>query len=269
VVTLFEYRSFRNRVLEGQPIGGVWLNLGSPDATEIACLAGHDWLLIDLEHGSGGLHDLKHQLWAAQAGQSAPVVRVASLNEAEIKRVLDLRPAGVMIPNVQDSAQAAQAVQAVRIPPVGERGAATSTRASAYGYGYNDYLSDANESVLLVVQIECRKAVEDARRIAALQGIDVLFVGPVDLSTSLGGGDPRAVSPELFEQSLRVVAEACAAAGKAAGILARSAEQAAKFRQMGFTFIAMGSDRGILASGFRRNAEALKAVLSAPAVSEV
>ncbi len=172
------------------PAWGVWLNLGSAVSAEIASLAGYDWLLVDLEHGSGDSRDLSLQLWAAQAGESATIVRVASLNAAEIKRVLDMGPAGVMIPNVETLAQAQAAVAAVRIPPLGARGAATSTRSSRYGFGYEHYIQTANRDLQLVVQIESVIGVENAAAIACTPGIDALFVGPLDLSVSMGITDP-------------------------------------------------------------------------------
>lgn len=235
----------------------MWLNLGSAVSAEIASLAGYDWLLVDLEHGSGDYRDLAHQLWAAQAGPAQVVVRVGGLDSVEIKRVLDLGPAGVMIPNVETPEQAAAAVAAVRIPPLGARGAATSTRASGYGFTYNRYLSGSNREVLLTVQIESAQAVENAGAIAATAGIDVLFIGPLDLSVSLGVG-ATAEDALRFSAALQTVVASAAAHGKPAGILARNAEQAQQYLRMGFTFIAMGSDRGMLASGMRHGMEALR-----------
>lgn len=245
--------TFRSAVLAPTPRCGVWLNLGSPVAAEIAALAGYDWYLIDLEHGSGDYGDLQRQLWALQAGAGSAVVRVAGHDGAEIKRVLDLGPGGLMVPNVANKAEARSVVRAARIPPLGERGAATSTRASRYGYGYERYLAESNRELLLAVQIESREGVAEAAAIAGVEGIDVLFVGPVDLGASLGEtAGPR------FDEALRQVVAGARAAGKAAGILARNKDQAAAYRKMGFTFLAMGSDRGLLASGLRRNLESMR-----------
>lgn len=248
-------------LLEGRGVPiGVWLNLGSPVSAEIASLAGYDWLLVDLEHGSGGFTELSLQLWAAQAGAAAVVARVPSLDPAAFKRALDMGAHGVMVPNVETVAQAEEAVRAARLPPLGRRGVATSTRASGYGYYYEDYVATANSQVLLVAQIESSRGLENAAAIAALPGIDVLFVGPLDLSVSLGVADPG--SSELFRAALEKVCRAAAGAGKTAGILARDEAQAKEYLELGFRFIAMGSDRGMLASAMQRGTAALRALVA-------
>jgi 4-hydroxy-2-oxoheptanedioate aldolase len=235
---------------------GVWLNLGSAVSAEIAALAGYDWLLVDLEHGSGDYRDLSQQLWAAQAGDASVIVRVPALSAAEIKRVLDLGPQGVMIPNIESVEQAVAAVQAVRIPPLGGRGAATSTRASGYGYGYEAYVRESNSSLLLAVQIESVEGLANAAGIAAVNGIDVLFVGPLDLSVSMGIRDPQ--RDERFQQALISVVEAAHRSRKSAGILARNEAEAELYLSMGFRLLAAGSDRGMLASAMRKGADALR-----------
>ena len=242
---------------------GVWLNLGSAVSAEIAALAGYDWLLIDLEHGSGDYRDLSHQLWAAQAGEASVIVRVTALSAPDIKRVLDLGAHGLMLPNIETVEQAIAAVEAVRIPPLGLRGAATSTRASLYGYGYEAYIREANDSVLLAVQIESVQGLANAAQIAAVEGIDLLFVGPLDLSISMGIQEPQ--QDERFREALLSVVEAANRSHKPAGILARNEAEAELYLSMGFRFLANGSDRGILASAMRKGAAALKAMAARPA----
>jgi 2-keto-3-deoxy-L-rhamnonate aldolase RhmA len=244
----------------GTPQMGVWLNLGSAVSAEIASLAGYDWLLIDLEHGSGDYRDLSQQLWAAQAGDASAIVRVTALSAPDIKRVLDLGPHGVMLPNIETVEQAVSAVEAVRIPPLGLRGAATSTRASLYGYGYEAYISEANSSILLAVQIESVTGLANAAEIAAVEGIDVLFVGPLDLSISMGIQEPQ--QDQRFRDALLSVVQAANRSNKAAGILARNEAEAELYLTMGFRLLASGSDRGILASTMRKGAAALKALAS-------
>ncbi len=239
---------------------GVWLNLGSAVSAEIAAHAGYDWLLIDLEHGSGDYRDLSQQLWAAQAGDAAVIVRVTALSAPDIKRVLDLGPHGVMLPNIETVEQAVSAVEAVRIPPLGLRGAATSTRASLYGYGYEAYIREANSSIVLAVQIESVSGLANAAEIAAVEGIDVLFVGPLDLSISMGIQEPQ--QDERFHEALLSVVQAANRSNKAAGILARNESEAERYLTMGFRLVASGSDRGILASTMSKGAAALKAVAS-------
>jgi 4-hydroxy-2-oxoheptanedioate aldolase len=243
----------RSRILSGEACPGTWLNLGSPLSAEIAGLAGFDWVLIDREHGSGDERDLSMQVLAAQCGGAASIVRVSGIDAAEIKRALDWGPAGIMVPSVDTREQAQQVLRAVRIPPLGTRGAASSTRASRYGFGYQEYLAHGNEMLVTMLQIESATALANCEEIAAVDGADVLFVGPTDLSISLGTTD----SSEEFQTAIARISIAAKGAGKAAGILARTPAQAASFRSLGYTVIAMESDRGLLAKGFRRAVEAL------------
>lgn len=240
----------------GSPQMGMWLNLGSAVSAEIAALAGYDWVLVDLEHGSGDYRDLAQQLWALQAGETSAIVRVTALSPPDIKRVLDLGPHGIMLPNIGNVDQALSAVQAVRIPPLGARGAATSTRASGYGYGYEAYVRESNSSLLLAVQIESVEGLANAAGIAAVDGIDVLFVGPLDLSVSMGIRDPR--QDERFRQALVSVVEAAHRSRKSVGILARNEAEVELYLSMGFRLLASGSDRGMLASAMRKGADTLR-----------
>jgi 2-keto-3-deoxy-L-rhamnonate aldolase RhmA len=230
----------------------MWLNMGSGAAAEMAALCAFDWVLIDREHGAGGYQNLAEQLWALQAGPTTPIVRVSHLSASEMKRCLDAGCGGIMVPNVNSAAEAARAAEAFRLAPVGLRGAATSTRSSLYGYGYEDYVTNANDALTLVVQIESCEAVAEVDQIAATPGVDVLFVGPTDLGTSL-----RSQSSITFDSALRDVLAAASAHGKAAGILARTPQDARAYIERGFNFISCGSDRGVLAGGIRANAAAL------------
>jgi 4-hydroxy-2-oxoheptanedioate aldolase len=246
----------RQRVASGESLAGTWLNLGSPFSAEIAALAGFDWVLIDREHGSGGETGMALQIMAAAAGGAAPIVRVGAIDRAEIKRALDAGASGIMAPCVDTPEQAEALVRAIRLAPVGDRGAAISTRASGYGFRYREYLDTANDGLLTIAQIESVTALEHCARIAAVDGVDVLFVGPTDLATSMR----IPPSDERFAAALDLVAHTAAAAGKAAGILARTAADAERYRQLGYRFISLASDRGLLADGFRRAAEQLGAM---------
>ena len=244
----------RERVLCGELFGGAWLNLGSDVAAEIAGKAGFDWLLLDMEHGSGDYKDLFHQLQALAGSSSAGIVRVAEPRASELKRVLDMGPSGLMVPCVDSPEEAHELVRMVRIPPLGTRGAASSTRASGYGFGYEKYLAEANDGLLLVAQIESRLGVSNAEAIAAVEGIDVLFVGPTDLSIDLGIREQY--QEASFQAALDTVVAGARRHGKAAGILARNHEQAAGYIARGFSFVSVGSDRGLISNGMRKNAEA-------------
>jgi 4-hydroxy-2-oxoheptanedioate aldolase len=253
----------RRRLLARATLSGAWLSLGSSIAAEIAGASGFDWLLFDLEHGTSEYSDLLHQLQATAGFPVASIVRVPGIDGATFKRVLDLGPHGLMVPNVQSAAQAEEIMRLVRVPPKGVRGAAQSTRASGYGMAYERYLREANETICVTVQIESAAGVRNAAAIAAVDGIDALFVGPTDLSIDLGTEANRPRGP--FREAVQAIADAAIANGKAAGVLVRDAVQAADYMEMGYTFIALGSDRGLIASGMQRNAKALSEAAAAQA----
>jgi 4-hydroxy-2-oxoheptanedioate aldolase len=243
----------RQRALQARLFAGAWLNMGSSDTAEIAGLAGYDWVLIDLEHGSGDHKDLLHQLQALEAYPTATVVRVPNIDAVVFKQVLDLGPSGIMVPNVETAEQAHQLISCVRIPPLGKRGAATSTRNSGYGFHYAQYLAEANDNLLVAAQIESRVGLANVEAIAAVDGIDVLFVGPTDLSIDLGlSSDPE--QPE-FREALVRIATAAEHHGKVAGTLVRNPQQASQYLALGYRFIALGSDRGMVIQGMKANAE--------------
>jgi 2-keto-3-deoxy-L-rhamnonate aldolase RhmA len=234
-----------------RPAIGTFVNLGSALATEACAVAGLDWLLVDLEHGSGSEDALVGQVLAAAAHDVPLFVRIESLERIRVGRVLDLGVAGVMIPRVADAAEARQVVRWARYPPQGERGLATYNRACAYGTR-TEALSTANDEVTVIVQIETRRALDDVEEIAATPGVDALFVGPLDLSQALGvQGDYEA---PVFQEAVAYVATAAADHGIVAGILARDREAADRYAASGFGLIAVGSDFTFLMEGARRAA---------------
>jgi 4-hydroxy-2-oxoheptanedioate aldolase len=243
--------------LAGELLAGAWCNLGSSLTVEIAGLAGFDWITIDLEHGSGDYESLVHQMQAAAATPAAPIVRVAWNDAPRFKRVLDLGASGVIVPYVSTPAEAEMAARAMRYPPDGVRGVAKLNRACGFGQDFDDYLARANEELLTVVQIETREALDNVADIAAVDGVDVLFVGPLDLSVGLG--IPQQFEHSRFRAAMAAVADACRAAGKAAGTLILSPELLPRTIEAGFTFIGCGSDGGMVARGMREAAAALKA----------
>lgn len=249
----------RDEVLSGKFFGGAWLSLGSAITAEIAGRAGFDWLLLDMEHGCGDYGDLMHQIQALDTSASGTIVRVPIAEASVFKRVLDMGPAGLMIPNVVNQQMARHVVEIARVSPKGSRGLAQTTRASGYGSAYEDYKDSVNEGLLLIGQIESREAIDNIDEIAAVEGIDVLFVGPLDLSIDL---ETDHDSTQFLEAIARVAA-AAQNHGKAAGVLVRNSKQANDYRALGYSFIAMGSDRGLVISGMKRNSEFF-ASLSAP-----
>jgi 4-hydroxy-2-oxoheptanedioate aldolase len=245
----------RARVLSRELVVGTWLNLGSSLTAEIAGQAGFDWVLLDVEHGAGDHESLLHQLQAVAGTPAVPLVRIAWNDLPRFKRVLDLGAAGVMVPYVTSPEEAKQAAAAMRYPPQGLRGVAGSVRAAAFGTEVDQYLREANDHLLTIAQIETVSALDSLEGIAAVEGIDVLFVGPMDLSFSLGV--PRQYDHPTFRDALLRVSRVAKEAGKAAGILLMRPDQIDQTIADGYTFIGLGSDGGAVVEGLRAVSAAL------------
>ncbi len=250
--------SLRARARSRELMVGTFLNLGSTATAEMAALAGFDWLLIDCEHGLSDFGTLFHQLQATARTQAAPIVRVQWNEAPVIKRILDLGPAGIMVPMVNTAEDARAAARHVSYPPEGVRGVAKMNRACAYGQSFREYFDHGSKDLLLIAQIETPEAVANADSIAAVERVDVLFVGPTDLGVNMG--IPDALDDPAFMAALERVSRAALAHGKCAGILAASAEALGKFRPLGYTFMAASADSAMVASGMRSLATSLRAI---------
>lgn len=247
---------FRRRALAREWLCGTFLNIGSPITTEIAGLAGFDWVLIDHEHGPGGEDTLLHQLHAAGSTPAFPIVRVAANEAARFKRVLDQGAYGVMVPYVNTADEARAAVSAMRYPPRGIRGVAKFNRGAAFGADFDEYFAFAHERLLSVIQIETPQGVANVDEIAAVDGADVIFVGPTDLSFNLG--IPDQLESAVFKEALQKVSAAAVKHGKAAGILVHSPTLVPMCRDLGFTFVALGSDGGAVRAAMAAFVAALR-----------
>ncbi|QEG02142.1 5-keto-4-deoxy-D-glucarate aldolase [Stieleria maiorica] len=235
--------------LRRENLAGTFLNLGSATTVEIAAGVGFDWLLIDLEHGSGSLADLRAMLLACRAGNAAPIVRLRSIDPDAVKFVMDSGAAGVMFPYISSVDQARNAVRCMKYPPQGGRGVAGVIRATDYGRNWKPYFEEANQKSLVIVQIETPEAVAAADEIAAVDGVDVLFVGPLDLSVNLG--HPAEFDHPEVEQALKHVVDCCDRQGKSAGILTKDG-LVRQHKDQGFRLLAYGSDSGAIISGMQR-----------------
>lgn len=240
-------KSIRSRVRAGDILLGCFLNLGSSLTAEIVGDAGFDWVLLDLEHGVGTERELLHQLQALEHTPAAAIVRVESNDRPRFHRTLDLGAHGIMVPRVDTPTQAEQAIASIRFPPMGIRGVATLSRAGGFGTRTSAYFAKAKDDILGIVQIESKESLQHLDAIAAIEGVDVLFIGPSDLTQSLG--IPGQIDSPQFLDAVRLTAEATARHGKASGILLRCPEDLPRFRQMGFTFLACGSDGGLITRG--------------------
>lgn len=239
----------RSRLRAGESLFGTFLGLASPVATEVVARAGFDWLIIDLEHGAGTESELLANLHAVGGTPTAALVRPQSGERLRIGRALDLGAHGIMVPRVDTAAEAAEAVSYMRYPPDGVRGLALSTRGAGLGAVGHADVRAINERVLGVIQIESPSAVEHAAEIAALDGVDVLFVGPTDLSHSLG--IPGRFDAPVYLEALAAVVAAAEGAGKSAGILLRDGAASPRHLALGFRFIGLGSDGAFIADGAR------------------
>ena len=244
--------AFKRALAEGRTQIGLWTSLGTGLAAEVLGGAGFDWLLIDTEHAPTEVPMIADQLRTLEAFPVTPIVRPAWNDLVLIKRILDLGVQTLLVPYVQSAEEARRAVSATRYPPEGVRGIAATIRANRYGR-IKDYHAQANREMCVLVQLETRRALAELEAIAAVEGIDGLFIGPSDLAGDLGHlGNNR------HPDAVAVFAEACARAkkvGKPIGILAPVEEDARRYLEMGFSYVAVGSDIGVL----RNAAEQLRA----------
>ncbi|GAA3764634.1 4-hydroxy-2-oxoheptanedioate aldolase [Microbacterium kribbense] len=246
--------TLRDRLAEAdRPLAGIWTCSGSALAAEICAGSGMDWLLVDGEHSPIELGELVGILQAAEAYPITPLVRVAANDLVRIKQVLDTGAQNILVPMISSVAEAKAAVDAVHYPPRGHRGVGSALARSARWNRVDDYLHHAAEHVSLIVQAETAAAVEHAAEIAAVDGIDGVFVGPSDLAASMGLLGQQS-HPDVVAAVHRVF-EAVHRAGKPVGVNAFDPAVADAYVQAGADFIAVGADVSLLA----RASEALAA----------
>lgn len=253
-------KNLKARLKRGEALAGCWLNLGSSVTAEIVGLSGFDWVLIDLEHGAGESSDLRFQLQALTHTSAAAIVRVESFERQRLHRVLDLGAEGIMCPRVNNVEEARAVAEGLFYPPIGTRGVAKMVRATNFGAQFSEYRENAKDNLLSVVQIETTGALDCLEGIAALDGVDVLFIGPADLSMALGIFGQ--FDHPLFKDAIRATVNAAKKAGKATGILLFNPDDFPTYHEMGIQLIACGSDATFVADGARRTAERLNSFIS-------
>jgi 4-hydroxy-2-oxoheptanedioate aldolase len=237
---------FKHALREGRHQLGLWCSLSHHYALEAVAGAAFDWLLLDMEHSPNDLESLLSQLQAAAPYPPSAVVRVPWNDTVMIKRVLDIGAQSLLIPYVQNVDEARAAVAATRYPPAGVRGVAGSTRATRFGR-VADYARRAHEELCVLVQLETQDALQHIEAIAALEGIDGIFIGPADLHASMGfaGEIANPAVVPLIEDAIRRIR----AAGKAPGILMVNEAVARRCIEQGCLFTAVGVDVNLLARG--------------------
>lgn len=235
--------NFRQRLLKGERLIGCWTSLASHISTEVLGVAGFDWLLLDAEHAPNDVITLIPQMMALKDSVSAPIIRPPWNEPVIIKRMLDAGASNLLIPFVESVEQARAAVAATRYPPQGVRGVSVSHRGNRFG-ATADYLKTANHHIGLLVQIESRAGVEAAAEIAAVDGVDCLFIGPSDLAAAYG--QLGAAGHAEVQDAILQIHKAAQGAGKPTGILAPAEADARRYLDMGITFVGVGSDLGLL-----------------------
>ena len=233
--------TFRERLRNREPLLGTLVTLPLPQIPEILALAGFDWFFIDGEHASLSASDIQMLVQAASP-HGAALVRVADEGPA-IKSALDSGANGIIAPLVQTAAQAEAIVQAARYPPAGQRSMGVG-RAQGYGLRFHDYLDRANAETVVVIQVEHISAVEQIEAIAQVEGLDGIFLGPYDLSASMG--KPGAVHDLDVREAIEKVRRVSLEAGLPLGIFGLEPEGLASYQRQGFSLLALGLDTGFL-----------------------
>src|SRR5690349_18436454 len=242
----FPVNKFKQALKAGRPQIGLWSSLSSAAATEILGDSGFDWILIDTEHAPNEPPMVADQLRAASMGRATPVVRPAWNDQVILKRLLDVGVQTLLVPFIQTPEEAARAVASVRYPPRGVRGVASVHRANRYGR-VPGYFARADDEICVLAQLETRASVDALEAIAAVDGIDGVFIGPSDLAASLGHLGNNA-HPEV-RQTIEDACRRARAIGKPIGILAPIEADARAYLDMGFAYVAVGSDVVVLRKG--------------------
>jgi 2-keto-3-deoxy-L-rhamnonate aldolase RhmA len=234
----------KRRLAQRLPTVGQWISLPSPSIVELLSSYGLDWIVVDTEHGGIDRERLEDMLRAMRGTPVTPLVRVTANDPALIKQALDRGAAGVVVPMVSNAEEARAAVTAAKYPPDGIRGVA-GTRVSRYGADLPEYFKAWNREVLIICQIETLEGLEKVDEIAAVPGVDVLFIGPNDLSASLNVF--RQFDHAEYKNAVNRIRTAADRHGNATGYMAASAEEVLQRIDEGMRFIATGTDARLIA----------------------
>lgn len=239
----------RRKLEAGSMVTGIWIMTATPAFAELARLLALDFVVIDLEHGNHTLDSMVDTLRCVQGGETAAIVRVPNHDPTLVSRVLDRGADGVMIPRVDDRETAIAMAAAARFPPHGTRGLAIGAlRASGYGND-PDYRARSDREVMVMVQIESRKALDNALEIATVPGVDMAFIGPADLAADLGmeGPDSQRAYRKLVDDSIRTLRDA----GIKVGTVPYAGHDAGSMAALGVRLLVNGSDIGIMNAGLK------------------
>lgn len=247
---------FKQRLKSGEAQIGLWLGLASPYCAELAANAGFDWLLIDGEHAPNDLRSLLGQLQAVSPYSSQPVIRPVIGDTALIKQILDIGTQTLLVPMVESAEQARELLRAMHYPPNGVRGVGSALARASRWNTVPGYLDKADEQMCLLVQIESLEGLANLDAIVKVDGVDGVFIGPADLSASMGHrGNPG--HPEVqavIEDAIIRIRQA----GKAPGILSADEQLARRYIELGALFVAVGVDTTVLMRGLQALASNFK-----------
>lgn len=248
--------TFKQRLHSGEAQIGLWLGLADAYCAELAANAGFDWLLIDGEHAPNDLRTLLGQLQAVAPYPGQPVIRPVVGDTALIKQVLDIGVQTLLVPMVESADQARELVRAIHYPPQGVRGVGSALARASRWNSIPGYLDKADEQMCLLVQIESREGLANLDAIAAVQGVDGVFIGPADLSASMGfrGNPGHPQVQAAIEDAIARIRQA----GKAAGILSADEKLARRYIELGAAFVAVGVDTTVLMRGLQTLAATFK-----------
>jgi 4-hydroxy-2-oxoheptanedioate aldolase len=233
----------------GQASVGSWLSLGSITASRFMARAGFEWLTVDIEHSLVDWETATHMFASIADAGCIALARVPSNRHDHIKRVLDNGAHGIVVPMVNSRAEAEAAVAACLYPPAGNRSVGGSVHALNFGGTAQDYYARANDELLIVLQCEHIRAVEDADAIFSVPGIDAIFVGPNDLAASMRGPDGKPPSGEATAQVMKRILDACRRHGVAPGLHCTSGEEARHRIEEGWQFVAIASELRLMLNG--------------------
>jgi 4-hydroxy-2-oxoheptanedioate aldolase len=246
----FQKNAFKAALAQGKLQIGIWSSLCSNIAADVLSDCGFDWILLDTEHSPNEIPDLVGQLQAVRGGTATPIIRPAWNDAVLAKRARDIGAQTLLFPYVQNPEEARRAVASTRYPPHGIRGVSVAARASRYGRTPG-YLGKANTEICVLVQVETREAMNELEAIARVDGVDGVFIGPSDLAASLGHlGNPAHAD---VQAAIKEAVTRLKAFGKPAGILTGNEDEARRYIEWGYLFVAVGADVGLLA----KNADAL------------
>ena len=246
--------TFRQRLKQRDLLIGTLFTLPSPEIAEILSEAGFDWLWVDMEHTLLDVQNVQRILQAVE-GKCPCIVRVPSNDEVWIKKVLDIGPAGIIVPHVNSAEEVQKILQFSKYPPEGTRSAGIS-RAQGYGMKFQDYVDHANKDIIVIPQIEHIDAVDNIESIVGVAGISAIFVGPYDLSGSMGKlGN---ISDAEVQQKIKIVKNACLNAGLPVGIFGVDADAVEPYINIGYTLIAVGVDTLFLGKSAQQAVQSLR-----------